>query len=892
MIAQASKRNSGGGMISQVKEAAVGREADIIAAIDNALPIEDVLSRRKFRFPGQPADEKPKAKVNNPNTGAGQCDATGKRWSDWIGFAKEVRGFGNMGEAAKFVADAIGFKTRRQGRRSLEACNWSPTLAAMFLKRLGCDPGKQAKLREAGFQIVEYQGKAIRFPFWGRDGSKRGPVNETLMRPLGGTFTTQNGELLTKKTRGKQRGILADAKQFDNLLQGDKPTGPIIKCEGITDWVAGFLRDDLPEGAFLWTNPFGCGDGSSTLKNASWSLEAFAGCEVWIVHDADSPGQKGAIEWCEALAKAGATAKNIELPFTETATKGEDLRDYFAEGGDWKSLCELAAEAKSFKPVIDPRRAVTWDDNELRVVEQTIDALSECEDIYQRAGRLQDVPKPAEGKPLAVRRLPLPHLRSLITSVARFVQVCEDGEQRPKRIPESFPKQVDAFGRYEKIREIEAVCDFPFLRSDGSVCSQSGYDPQTKTLVRTAIEIELPESPTLADANEAGNRILDLVRDFDFQREHHRSAWLAALLTAFCKPAIQGCCPLFIFEASMQGAGKTRLVDVISTIATGRTLARNPWPSKDEEVSKTLTTIVLSGAPLVLFDNCKTTIGGQAIEAFGSAEYWKSRVLGRNEEIELPIRQVLFLTGNNARVTMDIARRSCIVRLEPQTEDPDNRSGFKYPDLLGHVAANREQLMRDVFVILMAFVKSKEQADLEPWGSFEAWSNLVRGAIAWLGLPDPIEGTFAAKEAAKHDDGFVELLQALEEAGLDVGPVNMLDDARVSFSSAEILERAEHRDVLGNFFNPALRDFLLSAFDNRKMTSQRVGKLLQGFDGRIAENKKLFSRVDRKKKKLWSIKEIAGSAGVASGVQGDHSRQVPSGNLPSEKDSAGSAGVT
>lgn len=30
-----------------------------------------------------------------------------------------------------------------------------------------------------------------------------------------------------------------------------------------------------------------------------------------------------------------------------------------------------------------------------------------------------------------------------------------------------------------------------------------------------------------------------------------------------------------------------------------------------------------------------------------------------------------------------------------------------------------------------------DSARLPPWGSYEPWSDLIRGAIVWAGMPDP-----------------------------------------------------------------------------------------------------------------------------------------------------------
>ena len=48
---------------------------------------------------------------------------------------------------------------------------------------------------------------------------------------------------------------------------------------------------------------------------------------------------------------------------------------------------------------------------------------------------------------------------------------------------------------------------------------------------------------------------------------------------------------------------------------------------------------------------------------------------------------------------------------------------------------------------------------LTPYGSFEAWSDLIRNAVVWLGEADPCEGR---QDLAAHtDDGYEQLATLL-----------------------------------------------------------------------------------------------------------------------------------
>ncbi|WP_286765810.1 MULTISPECIES: hypothetical protein [Rhodopirellula] len=893
------------------------------------------MSKRKFCLPGS---DSPKAKINDPEKGCGQCDATDQKWSDWIAFAQVVRGDERMADAAEFVAGVIGHAVGRasksstftakdgdktKGRsnaktskkaggkvdlpKSLTLYPWSLINAAPFLERFGCPDVRAAsdRLRDAGLQIGDLRHKVasspdrwetarvLVYPVWGQGGSEAGPVNwivervdsQKLFAWSSGQPDPGNPRPKRKVIGGNSRGLIGDIRQIDSLLNGTLPARLSIKTEGISDWMTAVLRDDIPPDSFILTNPFGARDSRQSWEQERWSFDLFADRELWVIHDADAAGQVGSVGeshasgkvtpgWCQRFAEAGAQCRNVKLPFPTEKSHGPDLRDFFRGGGTFADLAERAAKSSLIQPLTDiensepSRKKIIWTTDEKKLVQSSIAALAKSPSIYQRGGKLFDVttddhPLNRDELTLQVRRLPTAHLRTELSSLAEFVVENEGGETRPKTLTDSLCKQIDKFASYPGVRKLDGVAEFPFLRPDGSVCSEPGYDSATRTYLETSLRVEVPDKPTRDDALRSAERLLDLVRDFEFKEEHHRSAWLAGLLTLFAKPAIRGCCPLFIFEASSAGSGKTRLVDLISTIATGRSMTRNPWPSKDEEVCKSVTSIVTSGIPMVLFDNCKTVLGGQSIEALGTAETWKARILGKSEETpEMPIRQTFFFSANNALVSSDIARRGCFVRLEPSVENPDLRDDFKYNDLLGHAAKHRAQLASDVFIILRAFLLSGAQPTIQRWGSFEAWSKLIRGSIEWLSLPDPIAGTISVKADTHASDVFPDLIAGLLEADLDEGS---------EIRAADIHELIQVHNGYGDYVHRRLRDAILSLLGDRKCTTRRIGMALKVFDGRILNGQKFSSSRNANNTTAWTIRPVGRRNSGTSGTSGGQS---------------------
>jgi hypothetical protein len=232
--------------------------------------------------------------------------------------------------------------------------------------------------------------------------------------------------------------------------------------------------------------------------------------------------------------------------------------------------------------------------------------------------------------------------------------------------------------------------------------------------------------------------LLEVVEDFPFATVAHRSTWVASLLTPLARHAFEGPTPLFLYDSNVPGAGKGVLFDVLAMIVTGRLAPRMTAPDRDEEFRKRITSLAIGGDQLVLLDNIAGALGCASLDAALTSTVWKDRILGRSETIEMPLYATWFATGNNVVLRADTARRTAHVRLESQEERPEERGGFRHPDLRAWVRRERGRLLAAALTILRGYCAAgRPDQKLPPWGSFEGWSALVRSAVVWAGLPDP-----------------------------------------------------------------------------------------------------------------------------------------------------------
>ena len=280
---------------------------------------------------------------------------------------------------------------------------------------------------------------------------------------------------------------------------------------------------------------------------------------------------------------------------------------------------------------------------------------------------------------------------------------------------------------------LEGIIHSPTLRPDGSLLQAPGYDPETGLYFDSngTIFPALAACPTLDDARSALGRLQEVVKDFPFAKACHFAAWLSAILSVVCRATIQGCVPLHGITATTRGSGKTLLADTIALIGTGHTAARWSQVCDEDEERKRLLALALDGDPLVCIDNVSAPLGSGVLALALTGQSFKDRLLGVNETREAPLSAVFLCTGNNVQYVGDVARRVVPIAIDPVMECPEERTGFAHPQLLAWVKAERPRLTTAALTIVKAYFEAGCPAlGLTPFGSFEAWSDLIRQALS------------------------------------------------------------------------------------------------------------------------------------------------------------------
>jgi hypothetical protein len=261
--------------------------------------------------------------------------------------------------------------------------------------------------------------------------------------------------------------------------------------------------------------------------------------------------------------------------------------------------------------------------DEDRVTDEAVRALARHPDIYQRAGSLVNVrrdlsPHESDAREKDGRGSRCSPLPRCATTSPRAP--CGSTPARTARTwctsLSPTVNAVHARGEWRGIRTLHAVVETPMLRPDGTVLDTPGFDAATGLLyVPNGRFPKVPTHPTREQIDAAKALLFDVVADFPFKEQCHRSAWLSSLLTPLARFAFRGCSPINLIDGNTPGAGKGRLANTVGVVVLGRDIGVMAAGKDDEEQRKAITSKALTGARLVLIDNVDGALGGPALDA-------------------------------------------------------------------------------------------------------------------------------------------------------------------------------------------------------------------------------------------------------------------------------------
>ena len=364
-------------------------------------------------------------------------------------------------------------------------------------------------------------------------------------------------------------------------------------------------------------------------------------------------------------------------------------------------------------------------------------------DLYQRGGivvrpTLSKFRTADGGDDVGLRLTPVgtQHVVECMTKAARF----EKFDARRRRwVPTNCPPQIAetllARGQW-RLRPLNGIIAAPTLRADGSILDKPGYDDESGLLFYPCgiAFPAIPSTPTRSEAVTALDLLLDLLSTFSFVADEDRAVILSGLLTALIRRSLPTA-PLHAITSPVAGSGKSMLVDMISTMVTGKPAPVIAQGRTVDEMQKRLGASLIAGDSIISIDNCSSTIGGDLLCQATTQQILRIRLLGYSQNIDVPSNASVFVTGNNLAIAGDMTRRTLLGSLDPKVERPEL---LTFPtDPRQSVREDRGSIVAAALTIMRAYHMTGLHSSVPALGSFEEWSHRVRDPLIWLGLPDP-----------------------------------------------------------------------------------------------------------------------------------------------------------
>jgi len=491
-------------------------------------------------------------------------------------------------------------------------------------------------------------------------------------------------------------------------------------------------------------------------------------------------------------------------------------------------------------------------DHELaRIAQEAVLSLELRSDLYQRGGllvrfredkgtKLQGLIRP-KGEPV-IEPLPLSQLHLILSSTADWVK-WDMRRKEPRLIattpPDKVVKGVLELGDYpEQIRVLQALVETPMLRLDQQVVQEPGYDEYSGLYYLQPPCLRghtVPEQPSKEDVEEARDLLLDLIADFPFRSDSHRSAYLAWLLTCFARFAYVGNTPFFLINANSPRSGKTLLSEITSHIVVGRDFTKMSQHVDEEAERKVITSLAMSGCLYVLIDNINKPFGSGALDMALTTATVSDRSFHTHAMASGAFMAVMAGTGNNVqfKTGVDTAPRTMEIALETNLDRPETREGFRHWPLMDYVKKNRPQLVMAALTLLRGYCAAgMPDQKLKNWGGFEAWARLIRHCIVWAGMPDPYEAHAELLESADSDRELrEELVYGLKEMieELNVDSITMSEAlAEIECDIEYRKHNATHRMRFPRFHQAILQ--LCAVRDGRLPSPPVVGNKLKKYN--------------------------------------------------------------
>ncbi|MDE4063829.1 bifunctional DNA primase/polymerase [Phaeobacter gallaeciensis] len=287
--------------------------------------------------------------------------------------------------------------------------------------------------------------------------------------------------------------------------------------------------------------------------------------------------------------------------------------------------------------------------------------------------------------------------------------------------------------------------------------------------------------PTRAEVRAAVDNLVDVLGDFMLDalpREElasavregrHVPSFCHALsfgLTALCRAFIDGPTPGHFVRKMKPRTGATKLLSSVSYMATLSYAKPQSLPDSKQEIQKTVTASLDSGQQFTFFDNLPDSgkvESGELAAVMTAWPFYTGRRLGVTAMVDAKVENTFGFTGNKTVLSPELAARMQLIVLDPQMENPEDRTGFKY-DLASHVPANAGKYLHSFLTIVQYWIaEGCREWTGKPLGGFERHSAIIGGILEAAGIRGFLDNRDVLRSTANTASPEDDLMDALIE---------------------------------------------------------------------------------------------------------------------------------
>ncbi len=390
-----------------------------------------------------------------------------------------------------------------------------------------------------------------------------------------------------------------------------------------------------------------------------------------------------------------------------------------------------------------------------------IAALASCSELYVHGDQLVTLVPGAHQGVVAVgaypsfriERLPTPRLRELLSRSAQWLvpRSDEPAENVVSRVPQWVVPAIATRGHWPGLRPLTSLVTTPVLRPNGTILAAPGYDPATGLFLASPVRHrEVPEHPTQADARVAAETLLSVVNHVPFATAADQAAWLAMVLTPLARFAVGAATPLCIVEDSTTSRWSEELIADLASIVGAAPPAAIDADDLLPSPRRSFDALRANGESVVRITN-------------GSARpslIWR-RIYEALQRAQATADVVWFAATTRPTRDLELARIALTTRCEGGVMDRKS----EHPP---HADAHHPHLLVAALTILRAYqVAGCPDQRLPRWPGFERWSQVVRAAVVWCGLPDPVMTTATVPTTGATDATVADLVAGWAELAHD-----------------------------------------------------------------------------------------------------------------------------